>query len=76
MKTGKCRGCGAELIWAMNAKTGKNLPLVETPQDYDKTAHRYTLDAEDDTIVHPDPSGAWLSHFANCPSVSQFGGKK
>ncbi len=71
----KCKepGCNAEIIWAVNLKTLKNVPLVPFDSNYPK-AVRYSIRERSDGKIECERNddGAYMSHFANCSSPSQF----
>lgn len=60
-----CRGCGAEIIWALTVE-GNRMPL--------------NAQFEGRFILEPNPDGAplatvkatYISHFATCPQADQF----
>lgn len=72
-ETGKCRTCGAEIIWVVMAKSGKKNPLDAQAVDNGNIQ----LDADGkghilskDVIAKMREKGTallYLSHFATCP---------
>lgn len=63
----KCKGCGAEIIWARN-ENGKMIPL-------DAKAPVYIIDPDNpDHCVRSNY--AHVSHFATCPKANEFSGSK
>ena len=72
----KCKGCGAEIIWAKN-ENDKLIPL-------DAKAPVYVLTMREDTTMtgtarcqRAEKGRAFVSHFATCPKANEFsGGKK
>jgi hypothetical protein len=66
-----CRGCGKEIVWAVNRQTGAKVPL-------DPRAHVYTETGRTeigDPIVERAP-GPMVTHFATCPKANDFSGSK
>jgi hypothetical protein len=64
----KCRGCGAEIIWAYT-EAGKRIPLDN------KAEKRFVLD--DNPGQYVDGVGVrlrdtYISHFATCPKAAEF----
>lgn len=75
---GRCKGCKAELTWAVN-ENGKGLPLDPDPVDEgDHLIDGYQDDGR--PIVHrigrdeEVPTGAqrYQTHFESCPNASDF----
>ena len=82
----RCKGCGAEIIWAKN-ENDKMIPL-------DAKAPVYVLTIRGDTrmlpivsanLCHPgtetrcrraEKGRAFVSHFATCPKANDFSGSK
>lgn len=73
MEQGKCRSCGAQIIWIRSAKTDNLLPLDAEPVPDGNT---YILDGKaviqkgdifDEMIDGP----RYKSHFATCPNAQQ-----
>ena len=60
-----CKGCDAEMIWAMTPD-GKRIPL-------DATAPVYFLTAEGTAIR---AVGYYVSHFKTCPRANEFSASK
>lgn len=71
----KCKGCGAEIIWAKN-ENNKMIPL-------DAKAPVYVLTMRDDTTMDgearcqiAEKGRAFVSHFATCSKANEFSGSK
>lgn len=67
-----CRGetCGATVLWAVEAGTGKKIPLDTRPPVYEVTG---TAGPHGPPIVERRPH-AFVSHFATCPDARTFSG--
>lgn len=74
---GKCKGCGADIVWVMTKKL-KCMPC--DPEEYsfvpDKGG-RHTFVTADGSVVKGEPSEAgmlrgYVSHFATCEYAAQF----
>jgi hypothetical protein len=62
---GKCRGCGADILWSMTEK-GKAIPVDPEPV----LGGNLVLECFNALarVVKPDPRiKAYRSHFATCP---------
>lgn len=69
---GKCRGCGAEILWAKTL-SGKNIPL-----DTKAPVFMVTMD-EVEGQKKPMALGiksGMVSHFSTCPDADKFSGGK
>lgn len=69
----KCKGCGAEILWAKN-ENGKMMPL-------DAKAPVYVLTIRNDMgtearCQRAEKGRAFVSHFATCPKANEFSGSK
>jgi hypothetical protein len=60
----KCRGCGAEIIWAVTS-TMKRIPLDA------KSEKRFTL-VDEGTHQQAFLRDTYVSHFATCPQANEF----
>lgn len=65
MKTSKCKGCGANIIWANVEGSHKKMPLDEIPE---KRILVYEIDNEIVASIRP----TYTSHFATCPQAGLF----
>ena len=67
-----CRGCGKTVIFVVNGRTGKTVPL-----DKASRAHIYELveAAEGGDVAYPSQEDVYVSHFLTCPRASDFSGK-
>lgn len=66
MKTSKCKGCGAEILWGKTV-AGKNMPLDKKPVVmwvFTGTRHMGGELIEAVNVYQP--------HWANCPKSSEF----
>ena len=67
----KCRGCGAEITWAVTAE-GKKIPLDMRPPIYEiMIAEPFNPHAEI-KAVRVDKHRVGVTHFATCPKADQF----
>jgi len=69
MKTAICKGCGADLIWAMTSN-GKLMPL-----NAKKTNVGYEVEVINDKAVCV-PIKGHLQHWATCSKAADFKQKK
>ena len=68
-----CRSCGAPVIWATHARTGRPAPLDADPRpdgDLALTGTTYRHAAPG------DPPPRYRSHFATCPHGPAWRGAK
>jgi len=66
METSKCRGCGAEIIWAITEQ-GKRIPLDA------KDERRFIVGVNQaDDEVEAVLCKTYTTHFATCPKADQF----
>ncbi len=74
-----CKACGAPIVWAETAATGKAIPLDAEPAP-DGNIYLSTSDG----VAHYPPKGwqapaglrLYKSHFASCPQAAAFRRKK
>ncbi len=81
--TGKCRGCGAKIVW-VKTPAGKNMPcnpgLVPYREEYKGKDKVVTMGGE---VVScrtfpaygPVTDMGYIPHFATCPNAKQFSRK-
>lgn len=70
--TAKCRGCGAEIIWAVTAD-GHWMPLDA------KFEGRFVLERskrDDGTALIAVSRATYVAHFATCPQADEFRKRK
>lgn len=69
MRPGKCRSCGAPVLWVVMAPSGKWNPLDEAPRAdgnvIEEGGRARIATAEDQGSVR------YASHFATCPNAGQ-----
>lgn len=69
----RCAGCGAEIIWCLNAKTSKWAPIDYDPSDGGNIA---LVAGGIYEIVGPpsllDDRPRHLSHFVTCPKAGRY----
>lgn len=74
-----CKACGAPIVWAKTAATGKAIPLDTEPTPdgniflKDGKAHYLTKNGVEQTLADFD---RYKSHFATCPQAARFRRKK
>lgn len=72
-----CRSCGAEIVWRVNAATGRPAPIDPLPDPDGNIVleangrYRVLSAAEDATGA---PRRRYTSHFATCPSAAAWRG--
>lgn len=66
--TARCRSCGALIVWAKSAKTGKPMPL-----DHDRVTSgvRFQADAQGIARLRAGVEPGHASHFATCPDAAR-----
>jgi hypothetical protein len=71
MQTAKCRGCGAEIVWAVS-ELGRKIPL-----DIEGTRGFRLIPGGSRNLEQPEAVSTVIfqSHFATCPKADQFRGK-
>ena len=72
----KCRGCGADVVWARHFTTGRSAPIDPEPVDGGNVALW-----PDDAVYSIPKKGALsgplrTSHFATCPQAGRFRGER
>jgi len=80
MKRGKCRGCGAEILWIETA-SGKSMPCDPDPVKYwEKSKAAGKATRPDGVTVSCEYEGdldkatgiGYISHFSTCPQAKNF----
>lgn len=72
MKRSICKGCGAEMVWAVNPATRKRIPLDIKPPVY----IAIELPTGEVEALRCDDGVYGVSHFATCPKANEFSGGK
>jgi hypothetical protein len=69
-----CKSCGAQIIWALNPTTGKNVPLIARRT----TGYALKIDEEaplnhgqPQVVAVPHTDLVYVSHYLNCPNAGQ-----
>lgn len=75
MDEGKCQTCGALILWATSAKTGKRMPLDPTPRaDGNVEVRRGKIsDTYYFRVLTPEQQGdrpLYVAHFTTCPNAA------
>lgn len=65
----RCKGCGKEILWAVDAQ-GTRHPLDTTPPTY------VIVGAHKDGTPMVVRSSGYVSHFATCPQANEFSRRK
>jgi hypothetical protein len=73
----RCKGCSAEIEWAINVNTGKTSPLILATADEKPNIIMYLAGGEQmySIATEPDPQlgkPLYVNHFSNCPEGPQF----
>ena len=74
MEHGKCRSCGAEIIWIRSAATGSLMPLDAEPVEggnvvvKDGMAHVMRGDLFEEMLDGP----CYQSHYVTCPQAAKW----
>ncbi|MCF8017819.1 MAG: hypothetical protein K9L62_00340 [Vallitaleaceae bacterium] len=80
MKRGKCRGCGAEIVW-IQTNAGKSMPCDPCPVPYWEkskaqgkvvTPNGETLSCEFNGDIKNATGYGYISHFSTCPQAARF----
>lgn len=69
----KCRGCGAEIIWAKN-ENDKLIPLDAKAPVYVLTIREGM--GHETRCQRAEKGRAFVTHFATCPKANEFSGGK
>lgn len=74
-----CRGCDAPMLWAINEKSGKGIPLNPDPIDDGSLVSTGETTADGRMIVRAvkrgDDTGImprYNPHFVSCPNAAEF----
>lgn len=70
MKAGKCRSCGARVVWAVT-EHGRRMPLDAEPV----AGGTFTLTTSRGELVATSTPGVelgYVSHFATCPQAGAW----
>ena len=69
----KCKGCGREILWALNPETGKRVPLdVMAPVYLFIPRSR----EEGGNECQRAPAQMYVSHFATCSKANDYSGSR
>ncbi|HAM56177.1 MAG TPA: hypothetical protein DCQ64_12545 [Candidatus Rokubacteria bacterium] len=73
MSSGKCKGCGAPILWA-TTRNGKPIPLDRDPDPKGNIVLAGPLAR----LFTADDAGAtrYMPHHATCPKAKQFKGSR
>jgi hypothetical protein len=80
MKRGKCRGCGAEIVW-IKTSSGKSMPCDPKPVLYWEkakapgkvvTPNGETLSCKFQGDIDAATGIGYISHFSTCPKAVNF----
>jgi len=80
VKRGKCRGCGAEIIW-IKTSAGKSMPCDPEPVPYWQkpkapgkivTPNGEILSCEFEGNLSNATGLGYISHFSTCPKAEYF----
>ena len=80
MRRGKCRGCGADIVW-ISTPGGKSMPCDAEPVLYREqagapgkivTPNGQVLSCELDVAPENATGVGYISHFSTCPQAGQF----
>jgi hypothetical protein len=68
-----CKGCGRQIIWALNPDTGKRVPLDAVAPVY-FLIERSREEGGNECV--PAPAHTYVTHFATCSKANEFSGPK
>lgn len=81
MKTARCRGCGAEIVW-IRMPSGKSMPCDAEPRYFierPKTGSKKIVTANGEAFFceyTDDPNAAtgvgYVPHWGTCPAAGEF----
>ncbi|MGD9567543.1 MAG: hypothetical protein AB7V48_04375 [Sedimentibacter sp.] len=80
MQIGKCRGCGAQIVW-IRTNSGKSMPCNPVPVTYWEkakaigkivTPNGETLSCEFEGDIDKATGFGYISHFSTCPQAKKF----
>lgn len=80
MRRGKCRGCGASIVW-IQTSAGRSMPCDAEPVSYREkagapgkivTPNGMVLSCELDVQPEEATGVGYVSHFATCPQAGKF----
>ena len=80
MRKGRCRGCGADILWIKTA-AGKNMPCDPEPVTYwARKGAAGKVMTPNGEVISCDFTGdlkkatgiGYVSHFSTCPSAGKF----
>lgn len=63
----KCKGCNADIIWAITAKNNKRIPL-----DAKSDMHPVQVGVSEDGVPVVEVRRTFVAHHGTCPAVAQF----
>lgn len=67
-----CRSCGAEVVWAVSAKSGKRMPVDPVHSATGNLAFNDRGKVEYVDPAGDDPRPRYLSHYATCPDAADW----
>lgn len=67
MEKGKCRGCGADILWA-TTESGSKIPLDTKPEKRFRPMTRGAITPHEIAVL----VDTYQSHFATCPKAGDF----
>lgn len=70
-----CSACGARILWARSASTGRAMPLDPMPSERGNITLAQGPRGETIARVVPRADGGpglYVSHFATCPEAARF----
>ena len=82
MTKGKCRSCGAPVLWVPSATSRATVILDAEPVEggnvilLDGKARVIPTDLFEESLTGPLPAERYLSHFATCPQASKHRKRK
>lgn len=80
MQIGKCRGCGAQIVW-IRTNSGKSMPCNSVPVTYWEkakaagkvtTPNGETVSCEFEGDIDKATGIGYISHFSTCPQAKKF----
>lgn len=75
----KCKGCGREIFFARNKKSGSVVPLETAKHLYvktkDNTEHRQTVEPIGESDGFVIPYVIYQNHFITCSKANNFSGR-
>jgi len=71
MRVEHCRSCGARIIWAITAATGRSMPVDADPVEHGNVVLE-SVDGKPLAFVGQAGEPRYVSHFVSCPEANRW----